>query len=284
MNPARSEPVALDQALKTLWGASNWPAPPNSQLVLSHQGWEKARNELDQLLSLRLSGVLQGPHGVGKSYLLHHWTQTLCPKRYRLLRLTHASLQGSDLIRNLVRVAGKNPYFRRGDNVQLLADIWREGAPQWPLILIEEAQDLNIPALEEMRLLLCARPDAQPTFSLLLCGDEDLLPKLQLGVNKALISRLAFCVTLDPWPLATLRDYLNERLREVSIATSPLEPGAETLLLQGAQGSPRTLNILLQRSMEQAALDKRRTITAADVQAVIETLPWLIRFTNRPAP
>jgi histone H3/H4 len=48
-------------------------------------------------------------------------------------------------------------------------------------------------------------------------------------------------------------------------------------LLQSAQGLPRTLNALLQRAMEQAALSNRRTVTSADVQLALDALPWLTR-------
>jgi hypothetical protein len=65
--------------------------------------------------------------------------------------------------------------------------------------------------------------------------------------------------------------------REVGLHTTPFEPAAETLLLQSAQGIPRTLNALLQRSMEQAALANRRNVTSGDVQFALDTLPWLAR-------
>jgi hypothetical protein len=52
-------------------------------------------------------------------------------------------------------------------------------------------------ALEEVRLLTCARPNTRAPFSLLLVGDDSLLPRLQLGINRALISRLGL---VDQWP------------------------------------------------------------------------------------
>jgi type II secretory pathway predicted ATPase ExeA len=57
----------------------------------------------------------------------------------------------------------------------------------------------------------------------------------------------------------------------------PLGETAETLLLQSAQGLPRTLNALLQRAMEQAAVANRRVVTSADVQLALDALPWLAR-------
>jgi general secretion pathway protein A len=279
---ARSEAPALDVALKTLWGASRWPGLTDTAVVVAYPAWQDALRRLDQLAAVRASGVIHGPHGVGKSFLLHRWTERLPPKQCRVLRLSHSSLMGSDLLRQLVKLGGKHPHYRRGDNVLLLSELWQEWAPAWPILLIEEAQDLNVAALEELRLLTCARRDAQPPFSLVLCGDEELLPRLDLGINRALVSRLGFCLKLERWSAEALRDYLQQRLAEVGIHASPFEPAAETLLLQTAQGVPRTVNALLLRAMEQAALAGRRNVTQADVQTALDALPWLARLRTSP--
>jgi hypothetical protein len=71
--------------------------------------------------------------------------------------------------------------------------------------------------------------------------------------------------------------YLNGRLAEVGVNVSPLDAQAETLLIQSAQGSPRTLGALLQRALEQAALAQRRNVIASDVQAALDNLPWIAR-------
>lgn len=101
-------------------------------MVLAHPAWQEMYRRLDQLALVHASGVLHGPHGVGKSTLLHRWSERLSPKQYRCLRLAHSSLMGSDLLRQLVRLGGKIPLYRRGDNVRLLAELWQEWAPAWP--------------------------------------------------------------------------------------------------------------------------------------------------------
>jgi type II secretory pathway predicted ATPase ExeA len=276
--PPTSESPPLDVALKTLWGASRWPGFDDSTVNLAPPSMQEAARRLHQLVAVRASGIVHGPHGVGKSFLLHHWSQQLSPKQYRLLRLNHATLMGSDLLRQLVSLAGKKPHSRRGDNVLMLSALWQEWAPVWPVLIVEEAQDLNAAALEELRLLTCARPDTQSPFCLVLVGDEDLLPRLDLGINRALMSRLGFCLRLDPWPRDALDAYLHGRLAEVGIHVSPFEPAAQALLLQSAQGTPRWVNKLLQRSLESAAQASRRQITSADVQAALDTLPWIVRL------
>jgi type II secretory pathway predicted ATPase ExeA len=276
-----SEAPSLDIALKTLWGASRWPGLADTTVVVAYPGWNDCMRRLDQLVSVRSSGILHGPHGTGKSYLLHRWAERLSPKQYRVMKATHSTLMGADLLRHLLRLAEKEPKFRKSDNVSLLTEVWRDCGQVWPVVIVEEAQNLGVSALEELRLLTCSRSDARPPLSLILCGDEDLLPRLDLGINKALVSRLSVCMELKAWSVETMREYLHQRLGEVGIHNSPFADAAENLLLQSAQGSPRNLNTLIQRSMEQAAFANRRNVTNVDVQAALDTLPWLARLRNQ---
>lgn len=276
------DPLKLELALKSLWGASRWPGFAHSTVNLAPDFWLEALRRLHQLAGVRASGLVHGPNGVGKSFLLHCWSQQLSAKQYRLLRLSHSTLMGSDLLRQLVVLAGKRPQYRRGDNVLSMAAVWQEWAPLWPILIVEEAQDLNAAALEELRLLTTARADTQNPFSLILVGDEDLLPRLDLGVHRALLSRLGFCLPLQRWPKESLQACLLGRLAEVGIHASPFDPAAEELLLQSAQGSPRSVNHLLQRTLETAATCSRRQVATTDVQAALDTLPWIVRRGQNP--
>jgi Holliday junction resolvasome RuvABC ATP-dependent DNA helicase subunit len=104
------------------------------------------------------------------------------------------------------------------------------------------------------------------------------LGRLELGINRALVSRLGFSLQLGPWPIEILKQYVHQRLLEVGIHVSPLEAAAEELLVKSAQGSPRVANHLLQRALEQAAMAQRRQVTALDVQKALDQLPWLSRL------
>jgi general secretion pathway protein A len=230
---------------------------------------------LQQLCDIGASGLLYGPNGVGKSYLCGCFTEKLPEKRYKVLWLAHSSLSGSDLLRTLCRQLGVEPQMRRSDNVANLQAAFAQLGSRWPLLVLEEAQNLSAAALEEVRLLTCARSDTRPAFSLLLVGDDSLLPRLHLGINRALISRLGFALALGRLEPGQARDYLTARLRAVGVHANPFEDQALELLIQAAGGLPRAINHLAQRAIEAAAAAGQASIGTTHVQAALDRLPWL---------
>ena len=270
-----AEKPSLSIALKTLWGAAQMPFGDACAEPFAHPSFEELSRRLQQLCDIGASGLLHGPNGVGKSYLCGCFTEKLPEKRYKILSLAHSSLTGSDLIRALCRQLGVEPQMRRSDNVDNIHAAFAQLGGRWPLLVLEEAQNLSASALEEVRLLTCARADTRAPFSLLLVGDDSLLPRLQMGINRALISRLGFALALSRLEPAQSRDYVTARLGAVGVHANPFEDQALELLIQAAGGLPRAINHLAQRAIEAAAACASATISARHVQAALDRLPWL---------
>ena len=270
-----AEKPSLSIALKTLWGAAEMPFGDVCPEPYRHPSFEELTRRLQQLCEIGASGLLHGPNGIGKSYLCGCLIEKLPEKRYKILSLAHSSLTGSDLIRALCRQLGVQPQMRRSDNVANLHAALAQLGSRWPLLVLEEAQNFSASALEEVRLLTCARTDTRPPFSLLLIGEDSLLPRLQMGINRALLSRLGFALALTRLEPAQSRDYVSARLRAVGVNSNPFEDQALELLIQAASGLPRAINHLAQRAIEAAAATATPTISATHVQAALDRLPWL---------
>jgi|GEM_PF-474067 len=273
-----SPAVSLEAELKTLWGATAWPFTAAVRKPYASRTFSEAYDQLVQLFAVKASGVLSGPNGVGKSLLVSALLDQLPQKAYRPILLTHSSITAADLIRHLCRLQGIETSNRRGDNVLTLRKTWNETSPAWPVLIIEEAQNLSVTAMEEVRLLAADRSDTQSPFSLLLVGDDNLMARLMLGVNRPLLSRFGFCIQMQAWLPEDLQAYIRARLQEVAFHDDLLEPQAEQLLLQASGGLPRTLNHLAQRAMEHAARAHSRLITADHVRLALKQLPWLVRL------
>lgn len=74
-----------------------------------------------------------------------------------------------------------------------------------------------------------------------------------------------------------MKNYLQARLSEVGIHVNPFDEAAVQLMIQSAHGSPRNLNTLLQRTMENAAMEQRGEVLSEDIHAALDTLPWMTR-------
>lgn len=280
MKPAADK---LELIFKRLWGAGTIPFCAGAQPAFEHPAFEAVSAKLGQLCAIGASGLLHGPNGVGKSYLLHHLLSAKLPdKAFKTVVLTHSSLSGSDLLRALCLSLELRPQFRRSDNVAAITEAWKALGSRWPVLMVEEAQNLSAVALEELRLLACAKLEAVP-FSLVLIGDPSLLAKLQLGVHAPLRSRLGYCLHLGALDAAQSRRYIEHALRSASIHANPFQPEALELLVQAGGGLPRTINHLAQRAMEAAASADSVEVTATHLQAAIDRLPWLVQLPLGPS-
>jgi len=275
---APTNPLELEMALKSLWGASQLPFGAAVEKPYASPSFQQTQHRLEQLVAVRACGILQGPNGVGKTLLMQHFLRSLPDKRYKTLVLSHSSVTGTDLLRLLCAELGQTARMRRSDNVLLIRQGWQQLDRLWPVVVIDEAQNLSATALEEVRLLSCDRRDTQPPFSLLLVGDEQLLPRLEMGINAPLLARLSFCLRLEPWSTDQLSGYVQARLEQVGIHANPFEAPALSLLLQAGNGLPRLLNHLAQRALEEAAAQNCPTVTAPHVQRALELLPWVAQL------
>ena len=273
----------LRTRLSTLWGAEQMPFGEDAKTLYLTHGSEKLLQGLEQMTSVHASGIVYGPNGVGKSYLINRFLRALNPKGYRSVVISHSTLAGSGLLRMLSHLLGKRPRLRREDNICAVAAAFEELQPLWPVIILEEAQDLGTDALEEFRLLsLYNHEKTQAPFSCILIGDEALLPKLTLKINAPVLTRLGYGFKVSPLSYDESKGYLQSRLEEVSIFSQPFEPAVIDMLIQACDGVPRMLNHLASRSLQAAAMDNQQRISSAHFQQALQSMPWLAHAHTPP--
>jgi type II secretory pathway predicted ATPase ExeA len=271
---------SIDIQLKAVWGAAEPPFAETTPGLFETPELLGLIEQLEQLLRMRASGVLAGANGTGKSLMLDALIDRLPDKEFMTVKLSHSSVTGSDLLRSLARAYGLEPAMRRSDNVHGLLKFWNGLGGLHPVIVLDEAQELESRALEEVRLLFADRAkltgkQRTAAFSLVLCGDQDLLPTLRMGVHKALRSRLGFCLGTTPFTEEQTSQYVMFRWAQVGVQSCPFDAQALTLLHQAADGIARTINHLGALATAAAARVKDHTVNANHVQEALEQLPWL---------
>ena len=91
----------IDILLKATWGAAEPPFSETTQALFETPELTGLMDQLDHLLHMRASGVLCGSNGTGKSLLLDALIDRLSEKEFMTVKLSHASVTGSDLLRSL---------------------------------------------------------------------------------------------------------------------------------------------------------------------------------------
>ena len=163
------------------WGAQGIPFndEPKSELF-STASIERATTLLHQSAALRSLMLLSGENGVGKSALAGRWLRSLEPKAYFPVCITQASLTGIGLLSLFLQKLGKAPMQKRSASLKLLEEAFGELGRIIPVLLLDEAQNYAMSALEDIRMLLGLNLPEQPAFALILVGDPYLLSTLRL--------------------------------------------------------------------------------------------------------
>ena len=112
---------------------------------------------------------------------------------------------------------------------------------------MDDAQNATHGTLEELRLLLGLNLPSQPTFALVLIGDEYLLGQLQLRNHRALCSRLSAYHLLGPWTLEEIQTYLRTGLEATELLLGRIKDGDDL-------GPSRLLAVVDLSQVEQVSL------------------------------
>jgi len=256
------------------WGATAVPfGLVNAQDWLESPGAQKALTCLTQTAALRSVMLLCGPNGVGKSALVGRWMRSLDTRLFCPVCLTQATLSGTAILAALATKLGKEATFYRHANLRLVEAALQELERRILVVILDEAQNYSQPSLEEVRLLLGLNLPEQPAFALILIGDEYLLASLKLRNQRALYSRLACQLSLEPWSPAQCAHYLNNGLSAVGLSAAVLEPAAGQLLASASAGLPRSLCLLARAAWIAAATSQAQKITPDHVQIALQQVP-----------
>lgn len=119
-----------------------------------------------------------------------------------------------------------------------------------PLFIIDEAQNLSIDALEEVRLLTNLEDSQKNVIQLILAGQPELETKLSRSDLQKLRRRIAVSVRLERFSLPETTKYIHYRLVAAGRSGEPLfTTEAIENIWKASKGTPRTINILCDKAL-----------------------------------
>jgi len=205
-----------------------------------------------------------GDPGTGKSAALRILCQRLhggCELTVGLLTRPQANL--ADFYRELGHLFGVplSPH-NRWNSAKALREKWLahiDGSLYRPVLLVDEAQEMNASVLCELRLLSSAELDSRAILTIILCGDQRLASRLEDLELLPIASRVRSRLLLDAWTPKQLQECLNHLLKA---AGNPrlLTPSLIVTLCEHAAGNLRLLMNMANDLLASASHQEREQI------------------------
>lgn len=138
------------------------------------------------------------------------------------------------------------------------------------LLIVDEAQNLTLRAIEELRMLSNFQYGNQALLQTFLVGQPEFRAILQRPEMEQFRQRVAATCHIGPLDADETRGYIEHRLKCAGATDKPsFEPEAFDAIFDASRGIPRRINALCDRLLLLGFLSERTHLTAADVGEVI---------------
>lgn len=215
--------------------------------------------------------LVTGDPGIGKSVVLRLLAERLAPlPEVEVGALTRPQGNLADFYRELGDLFSVplRPHNRWAGS-KTLRERWQhhfEATLVWPVLLIDEAQEMSPTVLNELRLLASARFDSRVLLTVVLAGDARLTEKLRQEDLLPLGSRIRLRLALEP---ATPEELLACLRHLCAAAGNPklMTPGLMQAVSEHALGNRR---VLVNTAAELLAAGAERQLAQLDEQLYLE--------------
>jgi general secretion pathway protein A len=138
------------------------------------------------------------------------------------------------------------------------------------MLVIDEAQNLSVEMLEELRMLSNINADKQQFLQIILIGQPQLKDILRTPALHQFAQRVSSDFHLKPLNVAEVKEYIDYRLKAVGAQSQLFSDAACHLIAEASRGIPRTINILCDTAMVYGFAANAKVITSEIVRTVIE--------------
>ncbi|KWV93077.1 XrtA/PEP-CTERM system-associated ATPase [Erythrobacter sp. YT30] len=221
--------------------------------------------------------VITGEVGAGKSTLVAHLMERIDRNSLNVAQVVTSALDGEEIIHVVAQafgleVAGHDKAGALGALERMLQDEARAG--RRCLLIVDECQNLNLEALEELRMLSNFQLGAHPLMQSLLLGQPEFRRTLaHHPCLDQLRQRIIASHHLEALDEDELESYVTHRMKRVGWAGRPaLDEGLLPALFTATDGIPRRVNMVMNRLLLLGAIETEDRLTASMLEGVLEEM------------
>jgi general secretion pathway protein A len=216
--------------------------------------------------------TLTGEVGTGKTTLINRLLDWLHHRRARTAFLFNSRMNTSQLIDFIlaefdIQCDSKSKSQQLMKLNSWLLDRYRNG--ETVVLIVDEAQNLTYPVMEEIRLLTNLETSTEKLLQIVLSGQPELEEKLKLPQLRQLRQRIMLRCRTSALTDDQTRHYITERLKTAGAGDVPIfSPAAMDAVHLYSLGIPRVINLLCEHSLVNAFVEHQRPIQPKIVEDV----------------
>jgi general secretion pathway protein A len=227
--------------------------------------------------------LLTGEVGAGKTTLLRAALERIPDGTETALILNTADLSPVDLLKLIAAEFGIEAVGSSKADLLIALNrflLERLAGGLNTVLVIDEAQNLTLQALEEVRLLSNLETDTSKLLQIVLTGQPELRDKLAAHELRQLRQRIAIEHHVDSLRPDEVGHYLRHRVEVAGGKYEEIfEPGVEPLFHRASGGCPRLISLIADRSLL-ASFSRQR---APVPREIVESKAAQIAGATRPA-
>jgi type II secretory pathway predicted ATPase ExeA len=228
--------------------------------------------------------VITGEIGSGKTTLIESFLKEV-PADVVVAQINQTQVSAIAFLQAVLVQFGFSPFkMKKGELISTLNNFLIEqyAAGRKVLLIVDEAQNLSMRVLEEIRMLSGVETTKEKVLRIILAGQPELNNKLDAPSLEQLTQRVRLRFHLQTLTEAETQAYIQHRLDVAGAGDRELfAPDTFPEIFRYCGGVPRLVNTLCDTAMMAAFTADRGVVTRADIASAVQELQWA-EYAARP--
>jgi general secretion pathway protein A len=222
--------------------------------------------------------VITGEIGSGKTTLIETFLREL-EKDIVVAQISQTQVSAIEFLQSVLVQFGFTPFkMKKAELIATLNNFLVEqySAGRRVLLIVDEAQNLSMRVLEEIRLLSGVETTKEKVLRIILAGQPELNEKLDSPELVQLVQRIRLRFHLTSLSEQDMQAYILHRLEVAGSAGRKIfSDDTYQVIFRYTGGVPRLINTLCETAMMAAFATDRDSVTLSEINSAIEELQWV---------
>jgi general secretion pathway protein A len=218
--------------------------------------------------------TITGEVGVGKTSILRYYLEQVNTENLKTVYIINPNVSFGGLMKTIFQKMGfdikaEDPSEMVNQIHLILIDRYKQGRNM--ALIIDEAQNMPIETLENLRMLSNLETSKEKLLQIVLVGQPEFEDMLNRNELRQLKQRVAIKTTILPLTKKECAEYIQHRLTKASLnGTNQFTPSAVKKIIAESKGIPRLINVLCDNALITGFGYQEKLVTARVAEEVID--------------